>query len=254
MNSGSLKIVFLVFLTSSVQHINMNENNSQDQSEVQTKTGQKTVLLFGDSIFDNAIYVRGRNSVIQLLTKKLSDQYTGSGVDAKAHLFAHDGDVIEDVSGQLKKVNSEIKEESTHIFISCGGNNGLRALNRIYSNYYNPFALTSTLWNLYWSVDEDYEEMMQEITTEFKDKQIVVCTIYKPNFTSGAHQFLSQTGLLFLNSLIRSKAAKYNAKVIDLYDLFTDATFLANPIEPGVKGGDIITDKMMEIISESDNL
>ncbi len=73
------------------------------------------ITLVGDSIFDNSVYVARDESVIDQLRKILPQ-------GARATLLAKDGAVIDDLGFQLPKMS----EASTHLFISCGGNDVLR--------------------------------------------------------------------------------------------------------------------------------
>ena len=75
----------------------------------------KHIVLIGDSIFDNAGYVDDGDSVIDQLHRKLPD-----GV--KATLLAVDGDVTNDVYAQLEKLPTD----TSHVIVSCGGNDALR--------------------------------------------------------------------------------------------------------------------------------
>jgi len=69
------------------------------------------VVLLGDSIFDNAIYVPGKPPVIEQLRNQLPSEW-------KTTLLAVDGNVTKDVLSQT----SSLPEDSSHLIISCGGN------------------------------------------------------------------------------------------------------------------------------------
>ena len=75
------------------------------------------IVLLGDSIFDNATYVKGGPAVIQQLQAKLPDGWN-------ATLCAVDGSMVQDVQGQL----SRLPKDATHLVLSAGGNNALRQL------------------------------------------------------------------------------------------------------------------------------
>jgi len=49
-----------------------------------------------------------------------------------------------------------------------------------------------------------------------------------------------------------TQASKLNLPVIDLYQTFTNPEDYANPIEPGVPGGDKITNNIIDIITQLD--
>src|SRR4051812_42929046 len=72
------------------------------------------VALLGDSIFDNAAYVRGGPDVVTHLRSLLPTGWTAS-------LQAVDGAVIDGVERQLGRVPSN----TTHLVVSAGGNDAL---------------------------------------------------------------------------------------------------------------------------------
>ena len=73
------------------------------------------VVLLGDSIFDNGIYVSRGSSVIDQLKTRLPSGW-------KATLAAVDGAVTSSVLRQLER----IPEDATHLIVSAGGNNALQ--------------------------------------------------------------------------------------------------------------------------------
>ena len=72
------------------------------------------VVLLGDSIFDNASYVRGGPDVVTHLRQVLPDGW-------EATLRAVDGAVIDGVHAQLRR----IPDTATHLVLSAGGNDAL---------------------------------------------------------------------------------------------------------------------------------
>src|SRR5215207_7858523 len=72
------------------------------------------VVLLGDSIFDNAAYVRGGPDVITHLRGVLPSGWSAS-------LLAVDGAVIDGVPRQL----SRLPADATHLVVSAGGNDAL---------------------------------------------------------------------------------------------------------------------------------
>jgi hypothetical protein len=73
------------------------------------------LVLLGDSIFDNAAYVRGGPDVVAQLRETLPDGW-------RATLLAVDGAVIADVPRQLARLPAD----ATHLVVSAGGNDALR--------------------------------------------------------------------------------------------------------------------------------
>src|SRR5262245_28273050 len=74
------------------------------------------VVLLGDSIFDNAVYVTPGAPVIEQLREKLS-------VSQRATLLAIDGSVVASVARQL----DEFPPDASHVVVSVGGNDALQA-------------------------------------------------------------------------------------------------------------------------------
>src|SRR5437879_11657196 len=76
------------------------------------------IVLLGDSIFDNASYVKGGPDVIRQLQAKLPGGWN-------ATLRAVDGSMVRDVASQL----SRLPQDATHLVVSAGGNNALDNVN-----------------------------------------------------------------------------------------------------------------------------
>ncbi len=72
------------------------------------------VVLLGDSIFDNGVYVAGGPDVRQQLEERLPQGWEST-------LLAVDGDVTSDVYVQVERLPSR----ATHLVISTGGNDAL---------------------------------------------------------------------------------------------------------------------------------
>lgn len=69
------------------------------------------IVLLGDSIFDNAVYVPGKPSVHQQLETKIAPR------GWRASLLAVDGNVILDVAERQLK---GLPKDATHLFVSVG--------------------------------------------------------------------------------------------------------------------------------------
>jgi hypothetical protein len=76
------------------------------------------IVLLGDSVFDNASYVKGGPDVIRQLQAKLPD-------GGRATLCAIDGSMVQDVKSQL----SRLPPDATHLVVSAGGNDALNNVN-----------------------------------------------------------------------------------------------------------------------------
>ena len=72
------------------------------------------IVLLGDSIFDNGVYVPGELAVIEQLRSEMPDAW-------EATLLAVDGDVTSDIRSQLKNLPTNASD----CVISSGGNDAL---------------------------------------------------------------------------------------------------------------------------------
>lgn len=89
---------------------------ARSQTRTSGATSMPHVVLLGDSVFDNSVYVGGAPDVVQQLRTVLPDVW-------QATLLAVDGHVIADVSRQLGR----LPNSATHLVVSVGGNDALRA-------------------------------------------------------------------------------------------------------------------------------
>src|SRR5215510_7733026 len=93
----------------------------------------KHVVLAGDSIFDNDVYVLGEPGVIEQMRRALPAGWS-------AFKIAVDGDCIRDVPAQL----SRLPTHATDLVLSIGGNDMI-GYSHILSDVQDPGALPSML-------------------------------------------------------------------------------------------------------------
>ena len=193
---------------------------------------QKHIVLFGDSIFDNAIYAPDSPSVINHLQSLIP-------LDWKATLIAHDGDVTSDVEEQY----SLMPEGVTHMVISVGGNDALMALN-VFSL---PADTVNNALTILAKVRKDFQRGYRAMLWRGLSYQLplAVCTIYDavPGLTPEA-----QTALSLFNDTITREAAVAGVSVIDLRHVCTEADDYSaiSPIEPSMQGGKKIAQAILD--------
>ena len=73
-----------------------------------------SLVLLGDSIFDNRSYVGGGKDTLTNLREQMPHEWN-------ATLLAVDGSVADTVASQLERVPAD----ATHLFVSVGGNDAL---------------------------------------------------------------------------------------------------------------------------------
>lgn len=181
------------------------------------------IVLLGDSIFDNAVYVPGGPSVIEHLRRMLPRDWQGT-------LAAVDGAVVSSVSRQIERIPSD----ATHLVLSIGGNNALQ--------------ISGPLHNEADSVGAGLEQLtaaMQTFATEYRNlvcemralhKPLAICTIYDaiPGLSAA-----ERGGLCLFNDVITRTAFAANATLIDLRTICHEVNDYStlSPIEPSAAGG-----------------
>ena len=181
------------------------------------------VVLLGDSIFDNAAYVRGGPDVAAQLAALLPAGWT-------ATLAAVDGAVVDDVARQLARVPAD----ATHLVVSAGGNDALRHADLL------DRRATSSAEVLGWFADavEAFERRYRALLDRLRARPLplTLCTIYNGNLGPPTQRVATVALALFNDAIVRL-AAERALPVIELRHVCTEAGDYANPIEPSVQGG-----------------
>ena len=94
-------ILFYMFFRVIISYAKKNIENMTLSSDI-------TVILLGDSMLNNSLYVPQNKSVSSILKPYLMNDL---------HNFAQDGATINDIYGQVDKVDSKLDSSKTFIFI-----------------------------------------------------------------------------------------------------------------------------------------
>lgn len=197
------------------------------------------IVLLGDSIFDNAAYVKGGPDVIRQLRKKLPAGW-------KATLNAVDGSMVQHVSGQLARLPSE----ASHLVISTGGNNALEHVSILSLKAQSAAEVLNRLADVSESFQQQYHRMLQEVLS-YRLKT-VVCTVYYPRFADRLLQRIAVAALTIFNDVIIREAFMAGVPLLDLRLICSEDADYANEIEPSVRGGEKISDAILKVVSEHD--
>ena len=184
------------------------------------------VVLLGDSIFDNRVYVALEPDVRHQLQARLG---TSWGVT----LLAVDGDVTADVKRQLQRV----PEGATHLVISVGGNDALGHASLLGERAGSVAEAVERLARAQSSFAAAYAEMIDAVLKLGISSS--VCTIYDANYPE-PHRRLVVTALTLFNDVITRAAFSHGLPLIDLRLICREPSDYANPIEPSAQGGDKI--------------
>ena len=197
------------------------------------------VVLLGDSIFDNAAYVRGGPDVISQLRSILPRNW-------EATLLAVDGSVTTDVISQL----TELPESATHLIVSAGGNDGLSRADILRERADSVAMAVDKLAAVRADFRQKYARMLAALLK--CRKPFAVCTVYDPQFTDSLTQRLTTTALTLFNDVIIREAIAHALPVLDLRLICCEAGDYANEIEPGVAGGQKIAAGIFHLAQNHD--
>jgi hypothetical protein len=184
------------------------------------------VILLGDSIFDNAAYVRGGPDVVRQVRAKLP-----AGWDAS--LLAVDGAVTREVLRQLGR----LPKDATHLVVSAGGNDALGASFLLGQRVGTVAEALSLLEKAQSHFASDYAEMADAVAAT--GLPAAYCTVYDTP-PSSPDQRIVRTALAVFNDIITRAAFARGAGLVDLRLICACDEDYANPIEPSVQGGDKI--------------
>jgi lysophospholipase L1-like esterase len=182
------------------------------------------VVLLGDSIFDNGVYVGEGPAVIEQVRAALP-------MGARATLAAIDGSLTAGVQDQLKRV----PKDATHLVVSAGGNDALHASRLMTEPASSVAEALAKLGAVREQFRAEYRAMLDGV--QARGLPVAVCTIYDPRFEDAAQTRLASVGLTVFNDCITREAGTRGLGLIDLRLICNSAGDLANPIEPSSAGG-----------------
>jgi hypothetical protein len=181
------------------------------------------IVLLGDSIFDNAAYVRGGPDVVRQLREALPEGW-------RATLCAVDGATTLSVPPQLRSVPGD----ATHLVLSAGGNDALGASGLLYAPARGVADAVATLAEVQDAFASSYANMLAKVLA--LGLPTALCTIYDTPSFAPDHRVIKAALSLF-NDRITRAAFSSGLPLIDLRLICSDDADYANPIEPSTRGG-----------------
>lgn len=201
----------------------------------------KHIVLLGDSIFDNGVYVPGEPAVIDQLRAEMPD-------DCIATLRAIDGHLIRDIASQC----SDLPIDATDCVVSVGGNDALghaHFVEQVDSIQELGLLLTEVVSGF----QQAYAEMLDEVMA--LNLNTTLCTIYdKCPFLDAKWRDFVPVALDTFNNVILEEAGRRDIAVIELREVCTDVEDYSNlsPIEPSSRGGMKIVHAIIEQLCRRD--
>ncbi len=196
------------------------------------------VVLLGDSIFDNAVYVPDRPPVIEQVRRGLPPGW-------KATLVAVDGHMVEDIASQLGR----IPNTATHLVMSVGGNDALSASSLLREPAATVGDALATIAEAIVEFRTAYVEMLGLVLK--LGKPTCVCTVYDAVPVIGEAERAALAGF---NDIISRTAITAGIPLIDLRVIcnHVDDYSPLSPIEPSVTGGAKIADAICRMVAGHD--
>ena len=181
------------------------------------------IILLGDSIFDNGVYVPGGPDVVKQLRSILP-------AGSSASLLAVDGAVTRSVASQMTR----LPRDATHLVLSVGGNDALGASHLLGSPARSVGEAVMLLAQAQDEFAREYERMLDGVLAAALPT--AVCTIYDTPPSAPQHRIIKAALSLF-NDRITRAAFSRALPLIDLRLICKEEGDYANPIEPSVQGG-----------------
>jgi hypothetical protein len=196
----------------------------------------KSIVLTGDSIFDNAAYTKGEPSVSKHLGHLVAP-------DRDVILLAKDGATTAQISEQTRRlaVLSRKDYDVECVFLSVGGNNALQNITILEKRVNHVAGALEHVDDMMRDFERNYREALAALhsqTSEMEAK-LAVSTIYDCNFNS----FLKAPGRIVLalfNDVILRAASAAGVGVLDLRRVCIDPADYEMEIEPSGQGGEKI--------------
>lgn len=196
------------------------------------------VVLLGDSIFDNGVYVPGQPDVVRQLRAVLP-------AGSQATLAALDGAVIASVERQLARVPAD----ATHLVLSVGGNDALRESGTLRERASSVAEAVARVEAVAEAFRVEYRAMLDRVLA--LGRPTAVCTIYDPRYPDEGLRRLTTAGLKPLNDAILREAFARALPVLDLRLICSRDEHFANPIEPSAKGGERMAAAIARLVSDN---
>lgn len=186
------------------------------------------VILLGDSVFENAGYLRGGGpDVVAQLRRRLPSGW-------QATLLARGGSVAADVPGQIGR----LPPDATHLVVSAGGNDAGRREGVLAEPAQSVTEGLVRIAAARESFEQDYRAMLDTLLR--RGLPAAVCTVYDPRFAEPERRRIAVVALASFNDVITRGAFARGISLIDLRLICSEDEDFAGPTGPSVRGGEKI--------------
>lgn len=228
-------ILIFTFLTSNFIVFEPFLNGIKNDTINKNKNKNKNIVLIGDSILNNSVYVFEDESVpelIQIQIKKNKDKD-----NIKFYNFAKDGALISNCHDQIlnlklnyNSMNLDLNLDST-IFVSAGGNNILHSL-------INSELFINNLFS-------EYLQLIDAIKIKCPTAKIVALNLYYPLKSSlkSLYPLIKQW-----NQLLTDNSSKKGYQIIKLDEIIVSDEDIVYDVEPSFTGGQKIANAILKMV------
>jgi len=181
---------------------------------------KKTIILLGDSVFNNNSYVEKGKAVNEILQKN-ADKNTS------IICLAINDSTINNIYQQLENVNIDLNDKLTTVFLSVGGNDIMKLQQQ---------NLDTTF--------EKYKTLIGAITSKLPNVKLVLLNIYYPTNTSKYDLLIDKWNT---NIDIEYESNDKNIYILNLSNLLKEPSDFVFDIEPSIAGGEKIANKILSM-------
>lgn len=182
------------------------------------------VVLLGDSIFDNAAYVKNGQDV----RSQLQAIFTP---DWRVTLVAVDGSTTDNIAAQVKR----LPPDATHLILSIGGNDALLQMGLLKTRVQSVFEAVALMTKINADFNQRYAAMLEVLLA--RKFPLTLCTIYSPHLSNLDQRYTAMTALMLYNDAIIRAAVSHRLPLLDLRFVCTEDADFIHEIEPSAAGG-----------------
>jgi lysophospholipase L1-like esterase len=194
----------------------------------------RTLVLLGDSILDNALYTRPAPDTATWLGQLAPDW--------AVLLLAQDGGTIENVPGQLRR----LKQRAALAVLSAGGNDAAQHIALLDQPAFNSGEVLQQLLHIGDEFAERYETVARAVAERVD--RLVLCTIYEVRLEPARYARLARVPLAVLNDRIIRIGAALGADVLELRSVCTAPEDFVLEIEPSARGAKKIAEAIVSVL------
>lgn len=198
-----------------------------------------TVVLLGDSSFNNVKFAPPGGSILELLRARLPE-----GVKAVSR--ALDGNSILDVYAQAGKLSSE----ASHLFVSVGMADAMKHEGIYFRKNINAISLFEQFSLIGEGFRDKYAAMVRNLLN--LRLPLTISTLYSPNPPSQNMRHALAAGTAVFNGAILDVARSLGLPVLDMHALVRAPGDYADPMHPSAAAGARIAERIAAIVAEHD--